>query len=101
MTWLGVGRLEARKHMQAQHAPRPHRVLAFEPVPRFHAFLEFSVHLNGLAHLVGGRGLTAGGGRAHVLPCPLTPGSFPSPLPYLSRHPTLPTHLQPPPSGFR
>ncbi|KAL6746244.1 hypothetical protein V8C86DRAFT_3149980 [Haematococcus lacustris] len=28
------------------------RVLAFEPVPHFHAFLEYSVHLNGLAHLV-------------------------------------------------
>uniref|UniRef100_A0A7S0RP63 Methyltransferase FkbM domain-containing protein n=1 Tax=Chlamydomonas leiostraca TaxID=1034604 RepID=A0A7S0RP63_9CHLO len=28
------------------------RVLAFEPVPTFHAFLEFSVHLNGLAQAV-------------------------------------------------
>eukprot|EP00798_Chlamydomonas_sp_ICE-L_P008195 gene8195-1457_t len=28
------------------------RVIAFEPVPHFHAFLEYSVHLNGLRHLV-------------------------------------------------
>jgi hypothetical protein len=75
-----LGRLAGRKHMHAQHAPRPHRVLAFEPVPRFHAFLEFSVHLNGLAHLVGGRGLTAGEGRAIVCaPClPCQPTSSPS-----------------------
>jgi len=28
------------------------RVIAFEPVPHFHAFLEYSVHINGFAHLV-------------------------------------------------
>ncbi len=32
--------------------PTRFRVLAFEPVPLFHAFLEYSVFLNGLAHLV-------------------------------------------------
>jgi hypothetical protein len=32
------------------------RVIAFEPVPHFHAFLEYSVHLNGFAHLVDMRG---------------------------------------------
>lgn len=31
-------------------------VLAFEPVPHFHAFLEFSTHLNGLAGRVDMRG---------------------------------------------
>ena len=29
--------------------PAPPRVLAFEPVPHFYAFLEYNVHLNGLA----------------------------------------------------
>ena len=30
----------------------PHRVLAFEPVPHFRSFFEYSVHLNGLMALV-------------------------------------------------
>ena len=29
-----------------------HRVLAFEPVPHFRAFLEYNVHVNNLQHLV-------------------------------------------------
>ena len=28
--------------------PAPLRVVAFEPVPRFRAFLEYNLHLNGL-----------------------------------------------------
>lgn len=28
------------------------RVIAFEPVPHFHAFLEYSTHYNGLAQLI-------------------------------------------------
>ncbi len=37
--------------------PTPFRVIAFEPVPHFHAFLEYSVHANhGLAALVDMRG---------------------------------------------
>ncbi len=32
------------------------RVIAFEPVPTFHAFFEYSVHLNGFASLVDIRG---------------------------------------------
>lgn len=32
------------------------RALAFEPVPHFHAFLEYNVHVNGVAHLVDMRG---------------------------------------------
>ncbi len=32
------------------------RVIGFEPVPHFHAFYEYSVHVNGLAKLVDMRG---------------------------------------------
>ncbi len=32
--------------------PIVRRVLAFEPVPHFRAFLEYNVHLNNLHHLV-------------------------------------------------
>ena len=32
--------------------PPQYRVLAFEPVPHFRAFLDFNVHLNNVHHLV-------------------------------------------------